>query len=97
MAQAGKDIEARLNKIRGSADFNVIGDNIADIAEYTVEKYEYRNDTSLARETREQALAEITDVLCDRVERLKARRQEILADMFNAAEATLNEVVSQSK
>lgn len=97
MAQAGKDMDTKLTKIRNSADFNVAGDNILDIAEYTVEKYEYRNGTTLAGETRERALAEIMDVLCERVERLKARRQQALADMFNAAEATLNEVLSQAK
>ena len=97
MAQGGKDMDTRLTKIRNSVDFNVAGDNILDIAEYTVEKYEYRNGTTLADETRARVLAEITDVLCERVEGLKARRQQVLADMFNAAEATLNEVLSQTK
>lgn len=97
MADAAKEMETKIGKIRNSADFNVAGDNIVDIAEFTVEKYEFRNSTTLSAETRERALAEITEVLWQRVEQLRARRQQVLADMFNAAEATLNDVVSQRK
>lgn len=97
MADAAKKMETKISKIRNSADFNVAGDNIVDIAEFTVEKYEFRNGTTLSAETRERALAEITEVLWQRVEQLRARRQQVLADMFNAAEATLNDVVSQRK
>ncbi len=97
MADAAKDMEARIGKIRDSADFNVAGDNIVDIAEFTVEKHEFRNGVTLSAETRERAVAEIMDVLWRRVEQLRARRQQVLADMFNAAEATLNDVLSQRK
>ncbi len=94
MADAPKDTQEKIERIRSSVDFNVVGDNILDIAEFTVEKYEFRNDTTLTPELRERAVAEIRDVLWERVQQMRARRQQILADMFNAAEATLNEVVN---
>lgn len=95
MADPRKEAEEKIGTIRSSVDFNVVGDNILDIAEFTVEKYEFRNDTTLSAETRERALTEIREVLWQRVERLKVRRQQILADMFNAAEVTLNEIVEK--
>jgi len=97
MADPRKEAEEKIGTIRSSVDFNVVGDNILDIAEFTVEKYEFRNDTTLPAETREQALTEIREVLWQRVERLRARRQQILADMFNAAEVTLNEIVEKAE
>lgn len=97
MAAPRKEAEEKIGTIRSSVDFNVLGDNILDIAEFTVEKYEFRNDTNLSPETRERAVTEIREVLWQRVERLKVRRQQILADMFNAAEIALNEVVEKSE
>ena len=97
MADAPKDAEEKIGRIRSSVDFNVVGDNILDIAEFTVEKYEFRNGTTLSPETRERAVTEIRDVLWQRVEQLRARRQQILADMFNAAEVTLNEVITKTE
>ncbi len=97
MADAAKDMETRISKIRDSVDFNIAGDNIGDIAEFTVEKYEFRNGVTLSAETRERAIAQIMDVLWQRMEQLRVRRQQVLADMFNAAEATLNDVLSQRK
>ena len=40
--------EERLVTIKNSIDFGIVGDNIQDIADFTVEKYEFRNDTTLA-------------------------------------------------
>lgn len=97
MADTRKDTEEKTGTTRGSVDLNVVDDNILDIAEFTVEKYEFRNNVTLSAETREQAVARIKDVLLERVKRLTARRRQILADMFNAAEVTLNEVVEESR
>lgn len=96
MADARKDTEEKITTIPSPVDYNVVGDNILDIAEFTVEKYEFRTGTTLSAETREQAVAEIRDVLWKRVEHLRARRRQILADMFNAAEVTLSKVLGKS-
>ena len=52
---------------------------------------------TLSAETREAAIREIKDLLWRRVEQLKERRREILADLFNAAEAKLGEVIERDK
>ena len=93
MSDVGK--EERLVTIKNSIDFSIVGDNILDIADFTVEKYEFRNDSTLAPEVREEAIERIKDVLWQKVEAIKLRRQRILEDMFNTAQATLENVVSK--
>ena len=93
MSDVGK--EERLVTIKNSIDFSIVGDNILDIADFTVEKYEFRNDSTLAPEVRDEAIERIKDVLWQKVEALKLRRQRILEDMFNTAQATLEDVVNK--
>jgi hypothetical protein len=93
MSDGGK--EERLVTVKNAIDFSIVGDNILDIADFTVEKYEFRNDSTLAPEMREEAIERIKDVLWQKVEALKLRRQRILEDMFNTAQATLEDVVNK--
>jgi hypothetical protein len=88
--------EERLVTIKNSIDFSIVGDNILDIADFTVEKYEFRNDTTLAPDVREEAVSRIKDVLWQKVEAIKPRRQKILEDMFSTAQATLDDVVDKT-
>ena len=88
--------EDKLVTIKNSVDFSIVGDNILDIADFTVEKYEFRNDTTLAPEVREEAISRIKSVLWQKVEVIKLRRQNILEDMFNAAQSTLDDVVDKA-
>ena len=93
MSDVGK--EEKLVTIKNSIDFSIVGDNILDIADFTVEKYEFGNDSTLAPEVREEAIERIKDVLWQKVEAIKLRRQRILEDMFNTAQATLEDVVNK--
>ena len=93
MSDVGK--EEKLVTIKNSIDYGIVGDNILDIADFTVEKYEFRNDSTLAPEVREEAVERIRDVLWQKVEAIKLRRQRILEDMFNTAQATLEDVVNK--
>ena len=43
MSDGGK--EERLVTVKNAIDFSIVGDNILDIADFTVEKYEFRNDS----------------------------------------------------
>ena len=95
MADTSND--ARMGTIRSAVDLNVVGDNILDIAEFTVEKHEFRNNTTFSAEERDEVVGKIKNALWQRVDELKVRRQQILADMFNLAEATLNEVISREE
>lgn len=50
---ANSEVGEKILTVRYAVDFNIVGDNISDIAEFTVEKYEFKNDTTLSPETRE--------------------------------------------
>ena len=89
--------EEKMRSIRDAVDFAIVGDNISDIAEFTVEKFEFKSDKTLSSETREEGIARIKEVLWQRVEDLKRRRMQVLAEMFTLAERTLEEVVSKGK
>ena len=83
--------------LRSSVDFDVVGENIQHIANFTVEKYEYRNDRTLSLKAREAVVAGITHSLWQHIERLKTRRKQLLREMFKSAEAVLEEVVAKAK
>ena len=88
-------VEEKILTVRYAVDFNIVGDNISDIAEFTVEKYEFKNDTTLSPELRDKAMKEITDVLWRQVEQLKQQHRRVLAQMFDAAESALEDVVGE--
>ena len=94
MSDASND--ETLITIKNSIDFGIVEDNILDIADFTVEKYEFRNDTTLSPDVREAAMSRIRDVLWQKVEAIKLRRQKLLEDMFNAAQATLDDMVGKT-
>ena len=85
--------EEKVVSVKSAVDFDIVADNMLEIAEFTVEKYEFRNDTTLPAEVREEAMAQIRNVLWAKVEELKQRRKQILEDMFNMAEQTLDNVL----
>ena len=86
----------RVITIKSSIDMNIVGENIADIVDFAIEKYEFRNDTTLAADLRENATASMRDALWAEVERMKALRKEWLQKMFDTADAALLESVDGS-
>ena len=89
--------EEKIGSVKSAVDLAIVGDNISDIADFTVEKYEFKNDTNLSSETREEGLVKIKETLWQRVEELRKRRMQILAEMFTLAEKTLEEVINKGK
>ena len=87
--------EGRVAAIRKAIDFNIVADNVTEIADFTVEKHEYKSGRPLAPEVREKAISRINDALWQRIEALKARRQKHLEEMFSTAQAALDEVVGE--
>ncbi len=81
---------------RPPIDMEIVGDNIGQIAQFTVEKFEFANSTTLAPEERGDAIRQIEDALWAIVEQLRKRRQEIRASMFRVASETLEDAL-QSK
>lgn len=88
---ASEDIRAP--EIKDEIDFGIVKDNIIDIANYTIEKYEYREEVTLDERIRNEAIGELQAVLWKIAERLTACRQQVLRDMFETAEDTLNTIV----
>lgn len=93
MSDSGK--EERLVTVKNAIDYDVVADNILEIAEFTVEKHEFRNDSALAPEVRAEAIERIRDVLWQKVEALKLRRERFLKNMFDSAQTTLEDVLGK--
>ncbi len=93
----GINDEEKMGSIKSAVDLAIVGDNISDIADFTLEKYEFKNDTTLPSDVREEGVARVKDTLWKRVEQLRKRRMQILAEMFTLAEKTLEEVINKGK
>lgn len=89
--------QEKMGSIKSAVDLAIVGDNISDIAEFTLEKYEFKNDTTVSPEVREEGLTKVKETLWERVEQLKKRRMQILAEMFTLAEKTLEGVINKGK
>ena len=83
--------------MKSAVNFDIVGENIRDIANFTIEKYEYKNDRTLSLQAREAAIAQITNSLWRFVERLRTRRQKILEEMFSSADKALDDVVAKQE
>ncbi|MDE0157850.1 MAG: STAS domain-containing protein [Gammaproteobacteria bacterium] len=82
-------------EVKEAVDYVIVGDNIEDITNFTIEKYEFTNDVVLSSEVREAATSRIKKVLWEEIERLRVHRKMLLEKMFKDAENTLNEVISE--
>lgn len=87
-----KSRESVLGQLPNSLDMNTVGENIADIAEFTIEKHEFTH-ARLDPDVREQALSSIKSTLWRFVEEQMKRREELLAQMFESASRTLDDVI----
>ncbi len=89
------DSRERAITVKSMVDFNIVGDNILDIADFAVEKYEFSNETRLSAKVRAEALNRVREALWRRVEELKMRRQQILQGMFDLADDTVRKVIDE--
>ena len=87
--------EEKMATLRSVVDYDILGSNVQEIADFTVEKYEFRNNTTLSAEMREEGVAKIKDALWQRIEVWKQRREQIRKALFDAAEEALTEVVDK--
>lgn len=79
--------------LKRAFDQNIVGENIIEIAEFAVEKYEFRHDSVLSDEVREVALKEAAQALWKMVDELRLRRRQILKRMFDLADAAVQGAV----
>ena len=49
--------------LKKAVDLQVVGENILDVADFAIEKYEFEHDTTLSEELREAATEKIRDDL----------------------------------
>lgn len=89
--------EEKIGSMQSAVDMQIIGDNISDIAEFTIDKYEFRNDNTLALDVREKAAARIEEALWERVNELNLLRKQYLAGLFSLADEKLSEVVDKQE
>ena len=85
----------RISRITGSKDFLLLAENIADLVLFTIEKHEFKTNSTLSEEVREDAIAHIGDVLQSRIKEMDPLRRKLLVSLFRAAENALEEVVQK--
>lgn len=78
--------------LKTAVDLDVVGENILDIADFAIAKYEYRNNTELSSEEKEEAAERIREALWKLVEVFKVRRKRVLQKMFDIADQAMEEV-----
>ncbi|MXX69964.1 MAG: hypothetical protein F4Y74_13520 [Gemmatimonadales bacterium] len=78
--------------MRNAVDFGIVGDNILDIADFAIEKYEFTSGTTLSDEAREEVVEQVRDALWEMVKAFRNRRKEWRKKLFDAAD----EVVRKS-
>ena len=97
LAGAPEPDKAEPGMLRNEIDFDIVGDNLKDIAGFTIEKYEYVNDCTLSPEIRQRAMTRINDALWQCVEQSKRERLVLLQRMFIAASSALDGVVDSAR
>ena len=96
LASEPQQTDAASGALRNEIDFDILGDNLKDIAGFTLEKYEYINDCTLPRKTRQKALERMNDALWQCVEQSKRERVTLLQKMFRDASNALRDVVDST-
>ena len=82
--------------LKTAVDLQVVGENILDVADFAIEKYEFENDTTLSEELREAAIEQIRVDLWDLVKDFRARRKKWLQMMFDTADKAVQGAVDAS-
>ena len=82
--------------MRDAVDFAVVGDNILDIADFAIEKYEFTSGTTLSDEAREEAVERVRDALWEMVKVFRSRRKEMRKKLFDAADDVVRECAEGS-
>ena len=92
---AERNYERSIN-LKSAVDMQVVGENILDVADFAIEKYEFENDTTLSDEVRDEAIEKIREDLWDLVKEFRARRKEWLQIMFDTAHKAVDKVMDTS-
>ena len=83
---------SKVLSIRNVVNFSVVADSILDIADLTIEKYEFQNEIELPVELRERALGIIREALWEEIDRLKIRRIKFHKELIALGYRTVNDM-----
>ena len=92
---AERNYERSIN-LKAAVDMQVVGENILDVADFAIEKYEFENDTTLSDEVRDKAIEKVREDLWDLVKEFRARRKQWLKTMFDTAHRAVDGAVDAS-
>lgn len=92
---AERNYERSIN-LKSAVDMQVVGENILDVADFAIEKYEFENDTTLSDELRDEAIEKVREDLWDLVKEFRTRRKQWLQTMFDTAHKAVEGVVDTS-
>lgn len=82
--------------MRNAVDYAVVGDNILDIADFAIEKYEFTSGKALSDEAKEEAVEQVRDALWEMVKALRNRRKKWRKMLFDAADEAVRGAVEGS-
>jgi len=82
--------------MRNAVDFGVVGDNILDIADFAIEKYEVTSGKPLSEEARDEAVERVRDALWEMVKAFRNRRREWRKKLFDTADDVVRSSVEGS-
>ena len=88
--------DEKVMTVRNAVNFDIVGDNISDIADFAIEKHEFVNATILSAAAREAAVVKAKEALWEFVEELKVRRRKALETMFELADKAVEESVGKN-
>ncbi len=91
MSDANQDF--RVESVKSATNYDIVSDNMLDIAEFTVEKFEFEKNMTLSKDERQKAIAQIREALWRKVEELNERRKGILENMFILAKNKIGGIV----
>ena len=82
--------------MRNAVDYAVVGDNILDIADFAIEKYEFTSGKTLSDEAKEEAVEQVRDALWEMVKAFRNRRKEWRKKLFDSADQVVKDYVESS-
>lgn len=88
-------IEEEMATISSVVDVDIVGSDLQEIIDFTIEKYEFGHNVTLSAEMRETGAAKIKDALWQRIELMKQERQQGLKRLFHVADKTLIELFDE--
>lgn len=85
------DHSSRVVQVRNAVDFNIVAENVREIASFAIAKYEFMYGVELEDAAREEATKRIRRAMWRIVEAQKARRLVIWQALFDTADKAYQE------